>query len=176
MTTVTLAAEGACDIQALRKLAIMYGLKVGPTYDCRGKSKLDQRLDGFLQAAQFGPWIILRDLDHDFECAPTLVRGMQIAAPDLGCFRVAVRSIEAWLLADRKGASSWLRVKESAIPSDPELLANPKQRLVQLAASSTNRTIKAPMRATRRWSGRRRRVRRSHLRIHRRILERKASN
>lgn len=143
MTHVNVAAEGACDIRAVERLAGRYGIVVGTRYDCRGKSKLDNRLLGFLSAAIHAPWIIVRDLDEDASCAPGFIAARGIQAPNLACFRLAVRSIEAWLFADPDGLSSWLGVKRSQIPAAPDSVTSPKMTLVQLASQSKNRSIKA---------------------------------
>lgn len=142
MTPVNIAAEGACDIRAVERIAQLYGLDIGAKYDCRGKSKLDARLHGFIAASQYGPWIILRDLDTDATCAPSLLASLNTQNHDLTCFRIAVRSIESWLFADKSGLSQWMNVRSAQIPNEPESVQNPKQLLVQIAATSRSRLIK----------------------------------
>lgn len=142
MTNVTIAGEGACDLRAIEAITDFYSLKIQAKYDCRGKPNLDKRLSGFLTASAYSPWIILRDLDQDATCPAALITTMHITAPPLCRFRIVVRAIEAWLLADWQGLSDWLKVKPSLIPSQPELLANPKQSMAQLAAHSKSRTLR----------------------------------
>ena len=48
-------------------------------------------------------------------------------------FRVAVREIEAWLLADHIGMKKLLVGGASNLPNDPDLLSDPKQVLLKLA-------------------------------------------
>ena len=48
-------------------------------------------------------------------------------------FRVAVREIEAWLLADREGIADFLGVRLNSITYHPEDLDDPKQELINLA-------------------------------------------
>ncbi len=55
------------------------------------------------------------------------------------CFRVAVREVEAWLLADREQIARFLSIARSRVPQSPETLDNPKQRLVELARHSRRR-------------------------------------
>lgn len=50
--------------------------------------------------------------------------------------RVAVRSVEAWLMADRERFSDFLDVPLVKIPESPEELDNPKETLVNIARSS----------------------------------------
>lgn len=58
------------------------------------------------------------------------------------CFRVVVRTVEAWLLADRERIARFLRVSPARIPTDPESIADPKNKLVQVAACSRSRDIR----------------------------------
>jgi hypothetical protein len=60
-------------------------------------------------------------------------------------FRVAVRSLEAWLLADREEMSRFLDVSLSLLPLEPETLPHPKQALVELAKRSKKREIREDM-------------------------------
>lgn len=142
MTSITIAGEGACDLRAIEAIAAYYSLKVQAKYDCRGKPNLDRRLNGFLTASAYTPWIILRDLDQDAACPAELIASMGITVPPLCRFRIVVRAVEAWLLADWQGISEWLKVKPSIIPPQPELLSNPKQSMAQLAAHSKSRALR----------------------------------
>ena len=60
-------------------------------------------------------------------------------------FPVAVREVEAWLLADRKHLAHFLHVPITQIPLAPEELENPKQTLVNLARKSRVRSIQKDM-------------------------------
>lgn len=57
-------------------------------------------------------------------------------------FRVAVRAIEAWLLADKQNLARFLAVEATQFPDNPDIELNPKVSLVNLARQSTKRTIK----------------------------------
>ena len=59
--------------------------------------------------------------------------------------RVAVRSAEAWLLADRAGIADFLRVRVAAVPADPEGLFAPKVALVNVARQSRSPQIREDM-------------------------------
>jgi hypothetical protein len=56
--------------------------------------------------------------------------------PDNLVFRVAVREIEAWLLADHVGMGKLLVAGATNLPRDPDLLVDPKQVLLQLASKA----------------------------------------
>jgi hypothetical protein len=85
--------------------------------------------------------MVLVDLDREYECAPAMVGDWLPAPSALMTFRIAVRSLEAWLLADRERVARFLRIPVSRVPLDPEAAANPKRLLVDLARGSTNRAI-----------------------------------
>jgi hypothetical protein len=51
-------------------------------------------------------------------------------------FHVAVREVEAWLLADHVGMRELLGSKIGKLPNNPELLADPKASLLSLAAKA----------------------------------------
>ena len=82
VTAVTLAAEGALDLAVLRRLALDAGLTPGREYGRQGKSQIDKRLLSYNAAARHEPWIVLRDLDMDRECAALLVAEL-LPAPEL---------------------------------------------------------------------------------------------
>ena len=100
MTVVKLAAEGIVDFAVLRRLSREAGLLPGEEYGGRGKSHFDQRIPGYNLAAKIEPWLTARDLDKDAECAGKLAREILPKPAKLMCFRIVVRSVEAWLMAD----------------------------------------------------------------------------
>jgi hypothetical protein len=145
MTALTLAAEGICDIRALERIARDSGFDIDRTYNCRGKTKLDKRLPGFLQAGIHAPWLVLRDLDEDAACAPVFLASRALAVPPQTIFRLAVRSLEAWLMADRKNFATWLGVSATLVDQQPEIIVRPKIAVSNLAARSNKRTIRERM-------------------------------
>jgi hypothetical protein len=60
----------------------------------------------------------------------------------LMCFRVAVRAIESWLLADSDGIASFLSIDPVRVPQNPELEMNPKRTLIELARHSRDPQIR----------------------------------
>jgi len=140
---VHLAVEGRLDEEVLRK-AIQESRRPYQVMGCygkKGKEDLNAKLPNFNQAARVSPWIVLRDLDHDAECAPKLVRGLlPHPYPNL-VFRVAVREVESWLLADTVNFSKFLGVGQERIAAQPDQIRNPKQELVGIARGSQRREI-----------------------------------
>lgn len=139
---ITIAVEGLTDIPVASRLLAACGHSLGAVHDCRGKSQLDARLHAYNLAAQHSPWLVMRDLDRDSICAPTLV-GLLLPNPvPKMIFRVAVHDMEAWLLADRAAMAHALRVRESAIPIDPDNLVSAKVALVNIARGSRSPSIR----------------------------------
>jgi hypothetical protein len=145
MMVVSIAVEGASDAAIMRRVCATAGIHVGAEFVARGKGNLDPRLGGYNNAARFAPWLVVRDLDHDADCAPTLVKQLLPDQVPGMCFRVPVRSIEAWLLGDRDGFSKFFGVSAAVIDVDPDALPRPKRTVVDLARRSTKRGIREGM-------------------------------
>lgn len=139
------AVEGMIDEAVLRRLVKEIGATAGPVYGKNGKPFLLEKLSAYNQAARFSPWIILIDLDHDDECAPPFRKSCLPNPASYLCFRVAVREIESWLLADRERLSKFLSIAVSRIPLDPEKLDCPKSTMVEIAGHSRRRGIREDM-------------------------------
>ena len=109
--------------------------------DPKRLSNLDRQIDGYNRAAQHSGWLVLRDLDRA-EWAPALARQLLPAPAEHICFRIAVREVEAWLLADRDGIAGFLGISHARIPPMPEQLPDPKSSLVAAARRSRSRTVR----------------------------------
>jgi hypothetical protein len=142
---ISSAVEGLVDEAVVKRLILESGGKPGPVFGKNGKSHLKKQINGFNQAARLSPWLILLDLNHEFDCAPPLKSDWLPRPSPLMCFRVAVREVEAWLLADRKRFASFFQIPLSIIPTDPESIDNPKELVVGLAGKSGNRAIRDDM-------------------------------
>jgi hypothetical protein len=144
-TAVSVAVEGIVDEAVARRLVCSAGAHLGPVYGKQGKPHLQQRISGYNAAANHSPWLVLVDLDRDHDCAPPLrAAWLPKLAPHL-CFRIAVRAVEAWLLADRERIAAFLAVALRRVPADPEMLSNPKTTMVDLARASRRRDIREDM-------------------------------
>jgi hypothetical protein len=142
---ISAAVEGIVDETVVRKLVVEAGGHPGTIYGKNGKPYLRRQIQGYNNAAKRSLWMVLVDLDRDAECAPPLCEEwVSDPAPYL-CFRVAVREVEAWLMADAVSLSAFLSVASSAIPSDPEHLFDPKTEMVNLARRSRRREIQEDM-------------------------------
>ena len=142
MQSVCVATEGLIDTAVVRRICREIELEIAAVYGESGKDRLDGAVVGYNAAARFGTWVVLRDLDTDADCAPSL-RERLLAAPAPGMvFRIAVREIEAWLLADQRSFARYFSVAPVRIPNDPESILRPKEFLVNLVRRSRSRTVR----------------------------------
>lgn len=143
--TVSLVVEGDSDLPVARKLITDARLEAWLELDCAGKSYLDRHLPSYNNAAKGSPWFVLRDLDNDAPCASAFLKGLNFEVSKWMCFRLAVRELEAWLLADSKGFSRFFEVREDLIPRDPDLERDPTLTIVDLARKSRSSRVRSGM-------------------------------
>ncbi|HUP61462.1 MAG TPA: hypothetical protein VNA69_13680 [Thermoanaerobaculia bacterium] len=141
MAFVTIATEGPTDAEVARRICQQTGHTAGRVFIRRGKGDLDRRLLGYNQAARLAPWLILRDLDNDEDCAPRLLARLIPTRDKNLMVRIAVRKVESWILADEFGIARFLSVSSSLVPSVPDALRDPKEAMVNLARRSRRREI-----------------------------------
>lgn len=154
LAIISIAVEGAVDEAVMRRLVSHAGGRTGSVYGRNGKTALRERINGYNQAARHAPWVVLVDLDNDADCAPP-IRDEWVPEPAVNfCFRVAVREIEAWLMADAQSLSRYLSVESGKIFAEPEKLERPKEAMVNLARGSRRKDIRVDM-VPREKSGRR---------------------
>jgi hypothetical protein len=139
------AVEGNVDEVVLRKIVLELGGQLGPVFGRTGKAQLKRSIAAYNSAAKLGPWVVLVDLDDDAPCAPELCDGWLPTPSPSMCFRVVVRAIEAWLLADREGIAQFLKVSSSRIPANPESLMHPKRAVIEIARHSRSRDVRMDM-------------------------------
>jgi hypothetical protein len=137
--------EGISDEAVLRRIVIARGATVHRVQVQRGKVNLRRALPGYNAAARRDAWLVLVDLDQDFDCAPALVNDWLPAPSPYMRFRVVVREIEAWLLADRERVTTFFSVRKSVVPDQPDEVQDPKSTLLAAVARSRRRAIRADM-------------------------------
>jgi hypothetical protein len=142
---ISAAVEGIVDEAVVRRLIASAGGWPGPVYGKNGKPALRTRINGFNNAARHARWMVLVDLNGEQDCAPPLRESWLPAPAPLLCFRVAVRQVEAWLMADGEALASYLGVPRSRIPGDPEGLPNAKVAMVNVARRSRRAAIRQDM-------------------------------
>ena len=141
MTFIESAVEGRLDAAVAERLIAHAGaVPVREPFENNGRERLLERVAGYALAARHTPWLVICDLDRD-DCAPSLIAQHQWDFPPKLCFRVAVRSIESWLMADVEIAR-FLSVRRSALPPNPDVVPNPKRFLTHLARSSRSAEVR----------------------------------
>lgn len=106
-----------------------------------GNGPLKAGIERFVAASHALPHVVLTDLDSS-SCPPALLRGWRAdRLPPRALLRVAVREVEAWLLADRSGIAGFLSVPVVKVPANPEDEPDPKQTLVGIARKSRKRRV-----------------------------------
>lgn len=98
---VNLVFEDVLSEFAMRKLiSEMDRFVIGHSYSEGGSGYIKKNIRGFNEAARGCPFFILTDLDR-VDCAPTLINDwFKIERHSNLIFRVAVREVETWVLAD----------------------------------------------------------------------------
>ena len=140
--SVNILVEGSTDEPVAKRLLSHVGLEAGTVYGKRGKPHLLKRLPNYNKAADRLPWFVIVDLDMDTSCPPEAIV-MWLPNPSDGMrFRIAVRAIEAWLMADRENMAKFLGVARSTIHHDIERDPAPKETLINIARKSRNRSIR----------------------------------
>ncbi len=141
MVAINITVEGYSDEVIVRVLCKNLGLSVQTMHNERGSGNFDKKISGYNNAAKYSPWLALRDLD-DEECPPILCEKLLPKPAKHMIFRIAVREIEAWLLADRVAFAKFIGVNKNKIPENPESIDDPKRFVIELAKKSRNQSIK----------------------------------
>lgn len=115
---------------------------IGDCLKRRGYGYLKKIIPGINHAAKGSPYLVLTDLDTN-ECPLALITQWlsQPKHPNL-IFRVAVKEVEAWLLADRQAFSQFLTISVDLIPDDLDSVSDPKQLLIELTKKSKKRYLR----------------------------------
>jgi hypothetical protein len=116
---------------------------IGTCYGKQGFGYIKRNIPAFNNAAKGGtPYLVLTDLDRK-ECAPLLI-GQWLSIPkyDNLIFRVAVREIESWVLADRKEFAKFIGISKNKIPSNTDEINDPKEFLINLARKSRKTNLR----------------------------------
>lgn len=131
------------DEAAAFRIITASGHQPGVCYGKRGCSYIKQKVRDFNRTAQSIHYLALVDLmDTKLSCPPEVVaQWIPYRQPKM-IFRVVVRELESWLLADRASIAKFLGVSLAIIPDSPELLSDPKQSLINLARKSRKAKVR----------------------------------
>lgn len=139
---IHLVVEDSLSEDVLRKIiGQSHGqFAIGKCYSRGGFGYIKDKICGFNNAARGTPFLVLADLEA--ECPPAQIKAWLPVPkhPNL-LFRIAVREVESWLMADGKGFASFLGIRRSLIPSNVDEIHDPKQCLIALAKESRKREL-----------------------------------
>lgn len=142
---VHLAIEDDLSEVVVRKLLSQTGRGyfVGSVFGAAGFGYLKKRANKFNAAAAAGtPIILLTDLDN-YQCPSDLIANWLDSEPHTNLiFRIAVREVESWLLADREGFADFLRISSVLMPLEPDQVPDPKLTVINLARRSRSRALR----------------------------------
>jgi hypothetical protein len=101
-----------------------------------GNGYLRSKMDNWRQMAAHQVMVVLTDLDNA-NCLLAFRNEWlgHVEPPEKMLFRIAVREVEAWLLADRVAMRQLIGTR-GVLPRAPDELADPKQVLLKLASAA----------------------------------------
>jgi hypothetical protein len=115
---------------------------VGNCYKRGGFGYLKKNIAGFNNAAKSMLFLVLTDLDLG-ECAPTLLKEwLSVPGHHNLLFRVAVREVESWVLADRGRFAKFIGIRKTLVPTHVDRIDNPKECLINLTRKSRKRNLR----------------------------------
>jgi hypothetical protein len=140
---VVLVYEDELSEAVLRRLIASSGrpFLVDTAIRAFGGTEIKKSMDKFKNACHVMPHVVLTDLDQ-LPCPPQLLSdwgALHLPAPLL--FRVAVREVESWLLADARGLADYLSVPVNRMPQSPDEVPDPKQLLLSIARRSKKKRL-----------------------------------
>ncbi len=103
-----------------------------------GKAKLLRKLPEYNRTAAVLDWLVIVDLDNDAGCAPEYLSIILPNARSKMILRIAVREVEAWLMADRERMATFLSAGLNRVPLEPDADPEPKQTIINLASRYAN--------------------------------------
>ena len=143
MVVANYAVEDALSESVLLCCFRHSGIEAGKPMVRSGFGYLKKIAPALNKTASGIPYVMLTDLDNR-DCAPGLIDSWLAHKPrhEDFLFRVAVREVEAWLLADTENFAEFLGVDEAVLPNEFEALVDPKLELLKTVRRSRHRRIR----------------------------------
>lgn len=143
--------EGNLDEAVAFKIIKATGHTSGTCYGRKGIGYIKNKIQGFNQTARSIYYLTLVDfmdtqvINPRLSCPPEVVTSWLPHRQPKMIFRVIVREIESWLLADRSNLAKFLKVNAGKIPANPEQVPDPKLKLINLARRSRSSQIRSAL-------------------------------
>lgn len=141
---LNLAVEDDLSEAVLRKILRQCGqdYAVGTCYGKRGFGYLKRIIPGLNNAARGTPFLVLTDLDAS-NCAPEMIREwLPFVKHNNLIFRVAVREVESWVLADRAAFAKFVGVRVDIVPNEADEIRNTKEALIGVVKRSRRKDLR----------------------------------
>jgi len=136
--------EDSLSEMVVRKICSGLDIDPGSIHGLQGVGYIKSKIRKFNYSANSLKILVLADLDNRNLCPADLISAWIGPTVNPGMlFRFAVVEIESWLLADRDRIAEFLNVSPNLIPSSPDVLDDPKQKLIEIAKRSHSREIKS---------------------------------
>ncbi len=142
---ISIATEDILTEEAMVKIiASKDSLRIRSSLGKKGCGYLTSNLDKFNALANSHYVLLVLDLDNknDLQEFKNNIEGQIRNKDEKLKIIVPVREVESWLLADREGLSKFLAVSKDKIDREPELLLDPKEKIINLARQSRDSNIK----------------------------------
>lgn len=141
MINISIATEDVLTEEVIIKILMSFEqFNIVHKLGRQGSGYLTSKLVNFNQLA--GNQIVLLVLDLDSKDSAEeykrLIEGKIQNKNDSLLILVPVREIESWILADRDGLSSFLKISRDRIQRDPESLLDPKEKIISLSRDCKN--------------------------------------
>ncbi len=143
MAIINYLVEGEIDEIIALQIISRLGHDIGVGYGKRGAGYIQNKIQNFNKTAQSILYLVLVDfMDTKLECPAQVISEWLPHKNELMFFRVVVREIESWVLADRENLAAFLNVNIELIPVSPESEPDPKRKLINIARKSRSKKIR----------------------------------
>lgn len=144
MTLVNMLVEGLLDEAVAIEIIKFTHHQPGVCYGKKGFGYIKEKIQGFNKGSNSSSCLALVDfMDTRLDCPAEVVsQWLPYRRPTM-LFRVVVRELESWLLADHDNLAKYLHVHPRYLPPNPENLDDPKRELINIARHSQSNAIKS---------------------------------
>jgi hypothetical protein len=112
-------------------------------YPGRGFGWIKNNINAFNYAAKYETFLAVVDLDRDI-CPLRKIQDWFNYPPNENLlFRIAVKEVESWIIADTLNFSKFLKLRESLLIKNVDNIKDPKQYIFDLIHKSNKRYLKS---------------------------------
>lgn len=146
MAVIHMIVEGLLDEAVANRIIVATNHTPGHCYPKKGFTYIKDKIRDFNKSAITINYLALVDfMDTGLPCPGAVITTWLPYRQPKMLFRVVVREIESWLLADRENIARFLQIATTKVPDRPEEIENPKQFLINLARTSRSKRVRAAL-------------------------------